>query len=212
MGLKKQGKGPFRGKTPSNTFQTVDFMSGNAAWIRGQAKRFPQRKYAAVEPDFGTGDLQNQNMWRLRHEQHNLHASKKDMLSFIEEMKQKNERTRYINIDMPYPSHSAGTEFRTLFRETPHILFPNGKIFIASESLRSLQELEKNAKTEGLRTRFLKPFLPKDQKRLTTTMTHFFSHSENQRAEGIHRLEITFGLKKAVPNKSRRKKWPQAEK
>ncbi|HIH22080.1 MAG: hypothetical protein J4478_02920 [Candidatus Diapherotrites archaeon] len=48
--LKRVGKGPFRGPTPEGVFQTIDVGAGTAKWLRQQARKFPRRKYVAVEP------------------------------------------------------------------------------------------------------------------------------------------------------------------
>ncbi|QQR92557.1 MAG: hypothetical protein IPJ89_05425 [Candidatus Iainarchaeum archaeon] len=61
------------------------------------------------------------------------------------------KKTRHINIDMPNPIKMKST-IETVIRAAPQILFPNSKIFIASEDESVIAHAVAAAKRYGLRT------------------------------------------------------------
>lgn len=165
MGLKRRGKGPFRGPTPPKVFQAVDIGTGDGRRLESIAKRFPNRKYVAVDPSLhekvlgsafapprGTAERLSQAGINVRPEK---------AMSFIEEMKKRGEKTRFISINMPSHAKNEGHwrddyGFRHIFESVPKILLPNGKIFITTESPEFAEHLKKMAEDAGLKTRPLR--------------------------------------------------------
>lgn len=265
MGLKRRGKGPFRGPSPQNVFQTVDVGTGRGYRLESIAKRFPNRKYVAVERLF-------------RYPEHEwsgsttspprIPALKKagvvvmpqDLRTFIDYMKRHGQRTRYINFDMPIPGGFTHIKeylrdrygFRKLFANVPHILLPNGKIFVKTENLDFIGFLQRLAERQGLKTRpplrinvadikrsigstqtiyapakQLKPnkvraMIDKVETRTEKSARRTQEGMGNSETFGGHPitsfmadkfgfyvLEITYGLKKAIPNKKKRRRWPR---
>mgnify|MGYP001612625527 CR=1 FL=1 len=166
MGLKRRGKGPFRGPSPSNVFQTVDVGTGRGNRLESIAKRFPKRKYVAVEKLFK--DPEHDLLWSTAASPR-IPALKKagvvvrpqELRSFIDYMERHGQRTRYINFDMPIPGGFTQFKeylgdrygFRKLFANVPKILLPNGKIFVKTENLDFVDFLQRLAKRHGLKTR-----------------------------------------------------------
>ena len=130
----------------------------------------------------------------------NIRIIGKDFLGFIDEMKRKGLKTRSINIDMPLPLHTRRPmDYEKIFSHAQDILLPNGKIFVASEDMKTLEHIKRAAENCGLKARKLKPLTGIEKKRLTLQMRFLDTL--------IYRLEITFGLKKAIPDKAQREKW-----
>ncbi len=196
MGLKRIGKGPFGRLTQPKIFQTVDIGSGKAEWIMRRAKRNSLRNYAVVDPAYCDKDF-----WSvfaagqtIAKDFPNIKVAPQYYSAFIDEMKKNGWKARHINIDMP----DIATSLEGLFREAPNILLPNGKIFVTAGSKNIINNLCKDAEEHGLKVRELKPLLSGHIQRLTGYMKEF-SQTE------FYRLEITFGLKKAIPDKKARK-------
>ncbi len=217
-GLKRRGKGPFRGATPKGIIQTVDVGTGMPIGFLKKTRENPQRKYAIVEPLYGKKSLIRAMLARDPHrvtflktirkrskvlEKRGVIVRAEKIRDFIKRMVREGIRTRYVNIDMPAPAgiiiDSYG--FRELFKKAPEVLLPNGKIFISCENDFLLGILKNRAQKEGLKVRWLKKLHPKAART---------KYQKQFTAEGhpIFRLEITYGLKKAIPNKAERRKWP----
>lgn len=211
MGLKRRGKGPFKGYTPRRTFQTVDVGAGFGDWLRDQAVKFPGRKYVAVDPAFGSHlEKKGQELRNLRIIFKPLRTSRvvvkpMKISEFIDEMESKGLKTRHINIDLP-DEQIEQYNFDKLFREAQRILIPNGKIFVSSEKAGIIYDIKALANKHGLKTRLLRPF----EKGSPETKKTLFMRNYGFEFK-IHRLEITFGLKKAIPLKMQRRKWPNSK-
>jgi hypothetical protein len=117
----------------------------------------------------------------------------------VDEMKRKGIKARNINIDMPLESVN---DFSHLFNNAERIMLPNGKIFISSEQQGVLEHAARLARNHGLKARMRKE-MPQVEAEGRTHYT--IRHSPKP----IYRLEITFGLKKALPKKEQRKNWPR---
>jgi tRNA G46 methylase TrmB len=202
--LKRTGKGPFRGPTSPKVFQTVDVGTGLGQHIQNQASRFRDRKYAAVDPAF-EGDLVRDSLSPTARiiEQKGVHVDAGNLKQFIDKMTRAGQRTRYFNVDMPTPiidSNSADLySFHYLFQKAPAVLLPNGKVFCITDSERFASHLEKLAQNEGLSCRRRKP-LPEQAKTSTYMKVE---------QKPLIRIEITYGLKKAIPDKKKRRNWPR---
>lgn len=209
-GLKKVGKGPFRGTDPKGVFQTIDVGTAEGKWLAKQAKKFLQRKYLAVDPAY------NERAWREHTEPEKrveiierlanskVQFDEKKIADVLHEMNVKRQKARHINIDMPNPNLAA-YDFPKIFRNAKQVLLPNGKIFITSENLDFIRQVEKLAKKAGLKPRWKKPIETSSR---AGEKTHaMLAMNRNYK---IHRLEITFGLKQAIPEKALRRKWPSS--
>ncbi|MEI7961434.1 MAG: hypothetical protein WCI04_03790 [archaeon] len=114
------------------------------------------------------------------------------------------KKTRHLNFDMPYELKEY--DFDYLLSKVPKILIPNGKIFIASNSRSVIRDAMKLAKKHGISAR-IKPSVQENGLR-----THFM---QRMTEIGIHkeifRVELTYGLRKALPgavNVEKRRNWP----
>ena len=216
MSPKKEGRkfppGPFRGSPPSKIYQTVDLGSGTAAYIKRQATKFKKRKYAAVDPTYGGPH----GFYSSRYDVHvSLYELGVDSYpttfeEFIDIMKKDGLKTRHLNIDMPtFISPNSTKGFVQLLKNLPHILIPNGKIYITSEMEDVIKKTGRLAMEHGLRVRRF-PALNLDRIEVKKTLTmKGYAEQKIMSIPPIYRLEITYGLKKAVLDKKQRKKWPQ---
>ena len=204
MSLKRKGSGPFRGPTPSGVFQTVDSGAGTGEYVLGQARRYSQRKYVAIDPRFNPEIQFNNAAEAARLKQNGVHVSDLQLQDFIGVMKQNHWKTRYINVDMSaIPEEDY--HVRTFFEELPNVLLPNGKVFFAGEWKILLAQVKKAAEAHGFKTRWRKNFPTRGLR--TTDMRKF--ESMDVINPGIKRLEITYGLKAAIQNKNQRRNWPR---
>src|SRR3989338_10450159 len=96
-----------------------------------------------------------------------------------------------------------------LLKEAPNILLPNGKIFLLSHSEEELENLKFWARHLGLKAGKVSGV------RLSEAVARSDAAKEEARLHGrfnipidFYRLEITYGLKKAFPDKGQRKNWP----
>ncbi|MBU0662264.1 MAG: hypothetical protein ABH854_04285 [Candidatus Diapherotrites archaeon] len=235
MGLRKK-PGPFRGGTAGKVIQTIDAGSGFGEWVEKQAKAHPDRKYAAVDiayrgkgfdhvspkdyekharpdsPKIGKEFVENEG-YSLKPEyfikrgkelaNQGIVVGASHIPAFLRWMKKTGWRARHINVDAPNvwispkPRYSY---YRSLFKEAPNILLPNGKIFIMTEKEDLVESALKLAQEYGLKARAQKVILPEGAKR-----TYYLRTT----ADPKYRVVITYGLKKAMPEKEKRKKWTQ---
>lgn len=211
---RRNGKGPFRGPTPPKVFQTLDAGAGKGEYIERLALRSPQRKYAAADiryaipgapviPGKGAGiyakRLGNSGV-----------ATYGEMGETIEEFIQKGIRTRHVNMDFPYPwSAKGGFKYERMFgrllEKIPFVLLPNGHFFITSEDAHTVVRMEEIAHKMGFKTRRLSPLALEKHKKKPGTMLQTFAKT----GYPVYRLRITMGLKKAIPQKEKRKRWPE---
>jgi tRNA G46 methylase TrmB len=229
--------GPFRGPTPPNVFQTVDVGTGKGDHIRRQAEQFKGRKYVAVDPLYSLSRTQSEldnpsraarsvegavELSRIRRVTQGVNelvmsgvtVYPKAILDIVTHMRQAGLKTRHFNIDMPNDQLDKHCrrydfyEYEKWFKQLPSVLFPNGKIFVTSESEATLREIEESAKQAGLKTRRrpnLSHSIPLDKLRTGSMRVYV------QKGNEIKRLEITFGLKKAIPDKKQRRNWPRRD-
>jgi len=202
--------GPFRGPAPRGVFQTIEVGSGRGEFVESRAEKHPHRRYAAVEPNYAPGSLSevmNIRREKLR-QQPNISLYSQRIEHALDEMRKEGIRARHMNIDMPIPIE-ARTEYlkmwKKIFELAPHILLPNGSIFVSSESTETLKTISEMARKAGFRVRALKPI----QESAKTRRTYFMEYFHDSEYK-IHRLQITFGLKKAIPKKWGRRNWPRA--
>ena len=221
-------RGLFRGKTPANVFQTVDVGSHSSHYIPLQARKIPGRKYALVDPKFNSRANYAPSIGTFIPYLRGLgvRVRSKTISKFLGEMVQKGWKTRHFNIDMPLPWDPEakpvyGTwrdsyDFKKWFQLAPKVLVPNGKIFISSERSDMLGDIASFARQAGLKVRELKPFkthsngkpIPIERyHRLTPTMRFNMDPKYGPGIIQIFRIEITLGLKKAIPEKANRRNW-----
>jgi len=165
------------------------------------------RKSATVDPAYANFWGKPRFMKQL--EQGGVLVFPKTLSEFINEMKQHGWKTRHFNIDMPDTGDVVGEYFlKKFFRELPNILLPNGKVYVSSELPGTLEEIAQEAQKHGLKVRQLPNLTEKNEKRLTEFMqTHGSLFAGDQFR--IYRIEITYGLRKAIPNKEKRRTWPK---
>jgi hypothetical protein len=205
----KPRKRPFRGPTPKKVFQTVDVGSGLGEYVLGRTRRFPRRKYVAVEYQYGPeGKFDSvKNVYPKVLKKKGVRVFGGYFHEFAREMVEKGLKTRHISVIMPYPS--VGIEYSSfvlnlgrIIEWAPRILLPNGKIFLLTEKETVRNWMELMARNFGMKTRRLRTLRDPREKQDTETLQNFSG-------EPVYRLEITQGLKKAVPDKSKRRKWPE---
>src|SRR3989338_4976781 len=128
MGLKRIGKGPFRGPTAWNLHQTLDIGAGELAnYARQQAIRFPNRKYAAVDPLARVAEFGNLRVFR------------KPALEAMDDALKEGLKFRHINLFMPEMKLKKPKYFREILKRAKKVMLPNGKIFIGSDILPHLK-------------------------------------------------------------------------
>ena len=181
MPLKRKGTSAFRGPTPPKVFQTVDVGSGRGKYIIRQARKFPHRKYAAIDPLYKppkktvkllTPHISAMQQAARELEQLGVHVHAGNLSSFIAKMIQAGYKTRHFNIDMP--SMFQEKKFEMLLEQIPNILLPKGKNFVTTEFPNTLTKLETLAKKYGLRFRQLIP-LTTEQALEKTNVTRMFA-------------------------------------
>lgn len=191
---------PFYGRTNRNRIQTLDYGSGAGEYLKRQKQNNPARNYAVVDQLYASGNALEKRAREL--ESHGIRVSP-SIEELIHELRAEGTKVRHFNIDMPYGLQFAHGHdkkvhfFHSILEAIPKVLLPNGKLWITTESHSNLEELAKMAKVAGLKVRELKSFdkekFPRMQLR-TETM-------RNTKYSVIYRLEITYGLKKAIPRK-----------
>ena len=201
---------------PPRTFEAVEFGAGNAGWINHQAKRTPQRLFIAVDPAYkprGYHDFKHVQ----RPKGSPLLTSSKTMEAFIDSMKERGLRTRKISIRFP-PSIFVGyplLKWEKLFRELDHILLPNGKVTITTETGNILDIVKKLAVKHKLSVRGPKKIsLQTHDKSLKGKRSRIVvPKSENElfdammpEEQGPWTIELTRGIKKEFPEKWQRRR------
>ncbi len=210
--LKRKGKGPFRGPTREGIFQTVNVGAGKWQNMEPTAKKFPKRQYVAVDtayvPEWAAGSRLPASGSILR-KIPNITLRDTNISKVIEEMKQKQQKTRHITVDMPDPDRDPEKLFTVIFDEAPQILLPNGKIFVSTESPHIATIIQLQSRSRRFKMRELPTITPEKKQRLTTTMSAYFEDKTIKGQKMVRQFEITFGLKKAIPDKNQRHHWPR---
>lgn len=210
---RKYPPGPFRGPTPRNTIQTVDLGSGKGEYIHSKAEKNPHKIYAAADLIYQPGEKGLYHIAeKLREAGVRVHAG--DFLELFRQMREEKVRARHINIDFPEPFVGfpgapksvaiAWQSYRDMIRQAPHVLLPNGKIFLLTEDPETADLMEKWAREDGLKARRIKPITEPWAKPKSRMM------KVTQGSGHFYRLEITYGLKKAIPDKKKRVEWGEA--
>ena len=123
MGLKRIGKGPFRGPTKGKLFQTWDIGADKPAeYIVQQAKKFPRRQYIAVDPNI---EIQSRG---------NIRVFKKPALEALDDVVKKGLKLRHINMFMPEWQLLNFDYFRKILNKAKKVMLPNGKFFVGVEA------------------------------------------------------------------------------
>jgi len=219
MLVKKKKVGDFRGPTPKKIIQTVDVGSGTGEYPELQAIRHRKRRYVVVDPKYEEGTdfwFSEMGQERLR----DLKAAgvevKGDSLGdFVDNMIKDGVRARHFNVDI-IPLAAIEEDLEKLFGQISDVLLPNGKVFFTSDQKGDLEEIQKMALRNGLKTRkisTLPDIEPENQRTWwmrklarTKKKTHRISDESTGEPYGtIYRLEVTHGLKKAFPEKTVRK-------
>ncbi|QQR92152.1 MAG: hypothetical protein IPJ89_03250 [Candidatus Iainarchaeum archaeon] len=213
----------FRGAARGRVFQTVDLGAGKGEYIERQSRRFPNRKYAAVDFLLGPEKFFDAVGQRLHK---NGVGVGDDVTTFLRQMIERKEKTRHLNMDMPYPFDTSAyasesqRAFKSALEMIPRVLLPNGKFYITSESSWTIRLMQKLAEKQGFAARQLRTIPPLSSSDLLTTaqqralrmkqpdyyhpgMVWAFAN------QPIYRLEITYNLKKALPSKDARRKLAQ---
>jgi hypothetical protein len=206
----------FRGAARGKIFQTVDLGAGRGEYIERQSQKFPRRKYAAVDFLLGHANFFNNDRRRLQAKGVVVGT---DAREFLDQMIREHRKTRHLNMDMPYPIDTSAyasqstAAFEHALNVLPKILLPNGKFFVTSESLFTIEHMQRLAIKKGFSARMRKPILPivspghrlpptgqeKYPQHYRTQIMRNFAHSM------LYRLEIIYNLKKAFPKKAERK-------
>jgi hypothetical protein len=207
----------FRGNARGKVFQTVDLGAGKGEYIERQAQKFPKRKYAAVDFLFGHVNFFNSDRRRLH--AHGVIVGT-DAREFLDRMIREHRKTRHLNMDMPYPIDTSAyasqstAAFVHALQVLPKVLLPNGKFYVTSESLFTIEQMQRLAIKKGFSARMRKPIPPivspghrasatsqeeKYPQHYRTQIMRNFAHT------ALYRLEITYNLKKAFPRKAERK-------
>lgn len=206
----------FRGPTRGKVIQTMDLGSGKGEYIERQSKKFPKRTYSAVDALYK--GFFSAEAHRLRHRGVFVGDNIENALI---EMVRSGWRARHLNMDMPYPWDSpeyrkpGEKTFRRVMELIPKVLLPNGKFYIASENHYTIQEMMTIARQHGFSVRETKPLKP-----LLSPLADAETILSNRRQKPhyyrtkvmnsfanfpIYRLEITYNLRKAIPDKNMRR-------
>jgi len=200
MVLRKGKFKPFAGNPKKGVFQTVEFGAGDAEHISNRAWKSPKRKYAAVDPRM----TYIEDLMAYK----NLEATKQSMEGYIDAMKRSGTKTRHIAIRMPNPKDIRSNDFsiRSLLKEAKHVLLPNGKIFVTTESGYVVHRLVRTAMEEG--------FSVREPAALAQPKTRVERMMMDLRKKPVYRIELTYKLKTAMPGntkeaKEKRKHWAE---
>lgn len=158
----------FKGPHKKGDIQTVDAGAGFGDYVFRQASQFgstrptQRRRYAAVEP-FMSGAIYGfskklpqdpldrqiviRNIIRLKEGYRKLKSIPTveivpyEVVPFMREMISNKRKTRHLSINMPF--HLENYDFKQLFTLLPKVIYPNGKVFITSESKFGLEQIKK---------------------------------------------------------------------
>jgi tRNA G46 methylase TrmB len=133
---------------PQKHFQTVDMSAGNGSYILERAKKFPQRKYAAVDLELHAKGMHARQAIELVKHGVVVESNNIDFLRF---MQKEGLRTQNLNAHLPEVGEEGLRMMNELMKLAPKVLVPNGKIFIASVDKEFLSIVGKFAQREGMR-------------------------------------------------------------
>ena len=181
---------PFRGGTPQNVFQTVHFGFDIENQILGKARKHAFRGDPTMRWPHRSYVVVEPAYGRFEFQKSkvNLEAAgtKVETLppeQYIQRMIKYKQKTRHIHVQGDLPVE----QLKYIINHAEQILIPNGKAYFENLDSKILQNTQSVARLLGFKTRML-PTVPNPM------------------------LEITFGLKKALPNMLERKNWPPKHK
>ncbi len=195
---------PFKGATPPNVFQTTDVGFGHGHFLshRTQGPKLrngKNRTYLGI--DYHIMDpARHAVLERAR----NLELRIRPAEQAIKEMIARGEKTRHINIDMPNPIKMRDT-IETILRLAPKALFPNSKIFIASEDIGLIENAIRAAEKYGYRVRNMPTLQQITTKKgiiYPRRTTYFMREYMRITGNPIYRIAITYTPKQERKNKN----------
>jgi len=204
--LKRIGKGPFRGPTPERVFQTIDLGSGKYAnYLYGQGKKYPQRKYLAV--DSGRIVVKEKGIPSLPK---NVKTSSKDALRLLEQLAGEGKRARHIEIAMPTGSLLNPAYLKKIAELGTKVLLPNGKFhFVTPVDPESFKEIRKAFENSGYSFRVVPTTEHSFKKQSPKADAWQEQYGEILGGPIAWQYEFTLRLKKAIPEKAKRRNWPR---
>lgn len=200
----------FRGGTPPDTLQTIDIGAGRGNYLmrqafRGKTMKWEPRKYVAVDPRYDTEYLPARsngvkvtysNLRRVALDIQNRGVTTHPftMQKTINWLQKNGLKTRHINVDYPYfesPSEyrNALAESTRLARALPHVLLPNGKIFMTTEQKEWVAIVQKLSKKFNLRIKIRELSTTNKRKGKTWSEAKLFDMPAPQR---YWRIEIIY--------------------
>ena len=173
---------------------------------RGKTMKWEPRKYLAVDPRYETeyqpstrGSGAKIEFSNLRRDAHEMRTMGVTTLPFtmqktIDWLQKNGLKTRHFNVDFPYIGspreyRNAIAESTRLARALPHVLLPNGKIFMTTEQKEWVGIVQKLAKKFNLRIKIRELSTQNKRKGKTWTEVNFFELPTPQR---YWRIEITY--------------------
>lgn len=190
---------PFRGPTLPNVFQTIDIGSGKAEWLskrskerRNGKKGLPRKRaYAGVDEMYDSEAEGNKRYVMLPEEYAPFERDHPNILlipqtakEFLIRMIKRREKTRHINMDMPWPIENAtgkdAMDMQMILRLARAVVIPNGKIFIASENPKTIEIIVQMARAMRYRARIVSPLKRHQHQRLTSTMLRWIVRKQVQ--------------------------------
>lgn len=140
---------------------------------------------------------------------HNIIAEANTFQPVLDSLIKKGVRARHINLDMLHAHDYRLYEkiegpitrmMRDLLTKAPHVLLPNGKIFITTEIEMYRRVIEEFASQYGYSIRIKENFLPRefvDKKGSRRTNQSYYRTPflQDHKDETIYRIELTYGLK-----------------
>jgi hypothetical protein len=201
----------------------VDVGSWFSDWSLAQARKFPERRYAVVEPKYadidtpirqenplfigadGTKYLEAQRVKLLARREElqdaGVHVHAGSLSEFIDYMLENGLKTRHFNIDMPHPGNPQRPMVEEyglskLFDQAHLIQVPAGKIFVSSESKPVMADVSALARLKGFRPRPLKSFKGVPSNNLRTRIMQRIANRVGP--QGIYRLEIISPIRRKI--------------
>ncbi len=99
-------------------------------------------------------------------------------------MIKRGEKTRHINMDMPWPFENAtgkeAMDMQMILRLARGVVIPNGKIFIASENPKTIEIIVQMARAMHYPARIVSPLKRHQHQRLTSTMLRWIVRKQVQ--------------------------------
>lgn len=220
MGLKKKGKGPFKGWTPKGVFQTIDFGAGQGIYLYHMAKKNPKRTYLAVDFKINPKGLPK-----------NLKYSKEDALKKLQRLALQGKKARHIQIAMPAGKLTHVDYLKKIAHSGKKVLIPNGKIYLilpyfslatpesifnvidgfieegySFRNIKLYHNLLKQQKKSNTSQKKIKEYIYRAISKYSPKASEYWEHY----GEIPLHLEFTYRLKKVFPKKEERKKWPNS--